>query len=188
VKKILFVTENKRKVWQAQSTLEPFGIQVVAEKLDIQEIQAFDPLDIADAKARTAYGHFKKPLVVCDHAWSVPALRGFPGGYMKDVNKWLMEDDWLALMKNKKDRSIILTETVVFIDGDTTRHFSVQFPAHFIHEARGKVGPHPAERLVVYDGFTKTITESMDDGHHARDMTKSAWQKLGQWYSSSRAA
>ncbi|HTE57477.1 MAG TPA: non-canonical purine NTP pyrophosphatase [Verrucomicrobiae bacterium] len=182
MKKILFITENERKIWQAQSTLEPFGIVVEAQKLDIQEIQALDPLDIADAKARTAYEHFKKPLVVCDHAWSIPALKGFPGGYMKDVNKWLVEDDWLALLADKKDRSIILTETVVFIDGDTTKHFSVEFPAHFIHEAHGSTNGHPCERIVAFDGFTETITQRIDAGQHARDMSKSAWQEFGRWY------
>jgi inosine/xanthosine triphosphate pyrophosphatase family protein len=183
MKKILFITGNKRKIWQAQSTLEPFGIEVEAKDMDITEIQAHDPLVITEAKAVAAYYFFKQPLVICDHSWSYHALKGFPGGYMKDINKWFELEDWLALMKGKKDRRVTLTETVMFIDGDTKKHFAVEFPAKFIDEARGN-GQHANERLTVFDGFTETVAERVDAGQHARDMSKSAWQKFGEWYGS----
>lgn len=134
MKTVLFITGNKRKVWQAEDILRRFDIEVEVADLDSDEIQSHDPLKIAEAKAQTAYAHFKRPLVVCDHSWSFHALRGFPGGYMKDMNKWFEAEDWLALMKGKKDRSVKLTETIVYIDGYQTEHFSVEFAAHIIEK------------------------------------------------------
>lgn len=178
---ILFVTGNKRKVWQAQSVLQPLGIQVESKDLDIVEIQAHDPLDIAIAKAQAAYAQVGQPLVICDHAWSFHALKGFPGGYMKDVNGWFEADDFLALMSGKSDRLVTLTETVVYVDGNVVEHFSVDFPGTVTKEARG-TGDVVCERVVVYDGSDKTIAEHVDAGEHARDMSKSAWYKFGEWY------
>lgn len=181
-KTITFVTSNKRKIHQATTVLKEFGYHVEPLSIDIDEVQSHDPLHITLKKAQCAYEVVKKPLVVCDHSWSVPSLNGFPGGYMKEVNSWLTADDWIALMKNKTDRAIVLTETIVYTDGDNEQVFSVEFPAQITEEPRG-IGYVPGERVVVYDGSSKTIAEHIDAGEHARDMSKSAWTLLGEWLS-----
>ncbi len=180
-KKVLVVTGNKRKIWQAETCLNPFSISVEQIDIDLPEIQAHDPIEITLSKARDAYAKLKKPLVVCDHSWAITALNGFPGGYMKDVNLWFTAEDYLALMKDKEDRSIKLTETVVYKDGNQEEVFSVDFPAKIIREKRGK-GAQPSEQVVVFEGTDKTTAEHIDAGEHARDMSKSAWQKFGEWY------
>lgn len=185
--KVLFVTGNKRKIWQANDTLRRYGIETEPVELDIQEIQSHNPIEITVAKAHEAYKQSKRSLVVCDHTWSIPALKGFPGGYMKDINLWFEPEDWLALMKDKSDRRAILIETVVYYDGENEQQFSVEFQAKFIDEARGK-GTFSGERVVIFDGFTETIAERIDAGEHARDMHKSAWQKFGEWYSDKNGA
>lgn len=185
MKEILFITGNKRKVWQAQTTLEPYGIGVKNESVDLPEIQAHDPLKIAVAKAEVAHSHFKRPLVVCDHSWNFPALKGFPGGYMRDMNMWFTPEDWLALMRDKADRSVMLTETVVYIDNDSHKHFSVHFQGKVIKAPRGR-GHVSCEQVIVFDGSDKTIAEHIDAGEHARDMTNSAWRKFAEWYSAGR--
>lgn len=184
MKKILFITGNKRKMQQANTCLEPLGIRVEQKDIDIDEIQSHEPIDIAIAKAEAAFAAVNKPLVICDHFWSVNALKGFPGGYMKDINLWFEAEDWLALMKNKRDRSVLLTEIVVYIDELETKQFIAEFPGHIIHEVRG-IGHVSGERVTVFDDGdeTKTIAEHIDAGEHARDLTKSAWQSFGEWFS-----
>lgn len=181
MRSVLVVTGNKRKIWQAESCLKPLGIAINPIEVKVDEIQAHDPIEISIAKAKAAYSQIKKPLVVCDHSWNIPALRGFPGGYMQDMNLWFDSEDYLALMKNKTDRRIILTETVVYTDGQTEKVFSVEFPAKIIDEVRGH-GAHASERVVVFEGTDKTTAEHIDIGEHARDMSKSAWKEFGEWY------
>ncbi len=180
-KKVLFITGNKRKAWQAQDALKPFDIQIETKNCDVIEIQSRNGTEIAHAKAKSAYDALQQALIVNDHFWSIPALNGFPGGYLKDMNAWLTEADFLHLMQDKQDRSCVLTETVVYFDGSEFKEFSVDFHGRFIHEARGE-GNSPAERLVVFDGTDKTIAEHIDRGEHARDVHKSAWPKFGKWY------
>ncbi len=181
MKEILFITGNKRKVWQAQDILKRFDIQVNNQDLPVIEIQSSDPHEIAEAKAAAAFKIAKSPLIINDHAWSFPGLNGFPGGYMKDINHWFEPEDFLALMNGKQDRTAILTETIIYVDANKTKSFSVQIKGHMIHEPRG-VGHVACERVVVYDGREKTIAEHIDAGEHARDMEKSAWVPFGEWY------
>ncbi|CAN5382233.1 XTP/dITP diphosphatase [soil metagenome] len=180
-KAVLIVTGNKRKIWQATSCLEPLGISVEARDVEIDEIQAHDPIKISLAKARAAFEAVGKPLVICDHSWSFKALNGFPGGYMKDVNQWFEPEDWLALMHGKQERAVVLTEVVVYIDDDGVRTFSADFPGHVLQEARG-IGSVSMERVVAFDGTEKTIAEHIDAAEHARDMAHSAWAKFGAWF------
>ena len=85
MKQITFVTGNSRKFEEASSVLQQYGVTVEQLQLDIDEIQHHDPLEITKAKACAAYQKAGRPVVVNDTSWKIPALNGFPGGYMKDV-------------------------------------------------------------------------------------------------------
>ena len=182
MKKIIFVTNNPRKIEQTQAALEKFGVTVEQRAVDIMEIQAHDPLDIAKAKARAAFDVVGEPIIVGDDSWSIPALKGFPGGYANDINKWFETEDWLALMKEKTDRTQYLTETIVYFDGQTMEIFSEQFTSRFIDEPRG-TGHHAVERVTVFEGSDLTIAEAIDTRVDSRDLSKSAMSKFGEWYS-----
>lgn len=183
---ILFITGNKRKVWQATDILSKHHISVDALDLPVVQVQHADPRLIAVEKAKSAYQLAKKPLVINDHAWAFPALKGFPGGYMKDMNNWLESEDFLALMANKQDRTVLLTERVVYTDGQITEIFEAVFPGKVINGPRG-IGNVSCERIVVFDGSNKTIAEHIDSGEHARNMDESAWTKFGEWFISTQA-
>ena len=75
-------------------------------------------LKITEAKVKLAYEKVDLPVVVNDSSWEIPALGGFPGCYMKDVANWFTAEDFLALMKDKNDRRIILHDVVAYFDGE----------------------------------------------------------------------
>ena len=103
-KLITFATGNSHKLEEAKSVLKGYGIVVEPLQIDIDEIQHHDPLKITEAKVKSAYEKAGQPVVVNDSSWEIPALGGFPGGYMKDVVGWFTAEDFLALMKDKNDR------------------------------------------------------------------------------------
>lgn len=180
-KKILFATTNKRKVWQANTALESFGIIVEPVDIEVNEIQSADPEKIGIAKARAAYEVAKLPVVVNDQFWSIPALNGFPGGYMKEVNDWFESEDFLTLLENKSDRTGVLTEVLAYFDGEESKVFQENYSGQFVSEPRG-AGDYAFERIFMYDGSDQTIAEHMERGTHARDITESAWTPFGEWY------
>ncbi len=185
MKEITVVTGNKKKLWQAQTVFEPMGITAHSEDVQIHEIQSPDGdvhgVEIAREKARAAFAALARPLIVCDQYWEIPALGGFPGPYMKDIDKYLKAEDILAMMADKDDREINLYENVVYADGDITKDFTAVYPGRLATEPRGSDG-QPSGRLIIYDGTDLTIAEHRERGEHARDMNQSAWKLFGEWF------
>lgn len=113
-KTVLFVTGNASKIDQAKEILDTYNIELTTDSLDVHEIQSAEPLEIVKQKVLATYEKLQKPLVVCDHFWEFNALHGWPGGYMKDMNSWLTEGDFINLMRGKTDRSVTLTEAIAY--------------------------------------------------------------------------
>ena len=180
---ILFATGNHRKITEATATLAPFGIAVEPVKVAIDEIQHHDPAEITKAKVRAAYAATGHPVVVSDTSWAIPALGGFPGGYMKDVSSWWSADNWLDVMRNQDDKRILCLEHVAYYDGNELRHFEQRYEGRFVDEARGREHEHEAfERVVILYG-DKTMAEQLADGDIASAGEELGhWRQFGEWF------
>jgi non-canonical purine NTP pyrophosphatase (RdgB/HAM1 family) len=183
MKQILFATGNQRKIEEANGTLALYDIVVKPIKIDIDEIQHHDPLEITKAKARSAYAVTKKPVVVSDTAWEIPALGGFPAGYMKDVSAWFDAKDWLALMARHEDKTIYCHEHVAYYDGEHLQHFVSTYTGEFIDEPRGRVdvGESIEQVVILYGG--KTLAEYLAAGEIASaGEVLEHWKQFGEWF------
>lgn len=182
---IIFATGNARKIAEANDTLHKFGLTVEPVKIDMDEIQHHDPAEITKAKARAAYKVTQQPVVVSDTSWSIPALGGFPGGYMKDISAWLQADDWLSIMARHDDKRIICLEHIAYCDGGTVQHFEEKYEGYFIAEAKGRVDAAESfEQTVVLYG-DKTMAEQLAEGGHASaGEVHGHWQQFAKWYTS----
>lgn len=183
MKRILFATGNSRKISEATATLQSYNIEVAPVKVEIDEIQHHDPAEITKAKARASYEVTHEPVVVSDTSWEVPALGGFPGGYMKDTSAWLDTDDWLALMARHDDKTIYCHEHVAYFDGEQLQHFVSTYKGKFIDEARGRIDPYESfERAVILYG-DQTMAEQLAAGNIASaGESLQHWKQFGEWY------
>lgn len=184
MKHIIFATGNARKVAEANKTLATYAVSVAPVKLDLDEIQHEDPVEITKAKARTAYALTNEPVVVSDTSWEVPSLGGFPGGYMKDVSAWLAPGDWLALMVRYSNRTIICHEHLAYFDGVTMKHFVASYEGVFVDEPRGKSDTDSIEQVVtLYGGLT--LAEYLERGEVASaGEVLEHWVEFANWYNS----
>ena len=135
--KIIYVTGNMQKVADARARLDQHGMSVEQQKVNTLEIQSDSIAEIARHKAQQAYEIIGKPLVVNDAGWIIPALKGFPGPYMRYINEWLTASDLLALMKDKSDRSIVLKEVLVYHDGKKISVFEKDTFGTIVESPRG---------------------------------------------------
>lgn len=185
MKEIVFATGNSRKIAEATKVLDEFGIKVESVKLEMDEIQHHDPAEITKAKARAAYEVAHRPVVVSDTSWGIPALGGFPGGYMKDIAAWLDAQDWLVLMARHSDKTIYCYEHVAYFDGEELRHFEHTYAGSFVDEARGVVNPDESFEQVVTLMQDTTMAEQTAAGRLASaGETLDHWEKFGEWYKS----
>lgn len=180
-KAIIFATGNQRKIAEATMMLEPLGIHLECRAVDIDEIQHHDPVEITKAKARAAYEVIHQPVVVQDTSCIIPALSGFPGGYMKDVSEWWTPEDWLQIMARHEDRSILCLEHVAYFDGEQLRHFEHTYSGHFADSSKGEWG-NSIEKVVCLYG-EKTLAEVRDlTGIASAGETLHHWQLFGEWF------
>lgn len=184
MKEILFATGNSRKIKEASDTLVEYGISVKPIRLVFDEIQHLDPAEITKAKARAAYALARQPIVVSDTSWEIPALGGFPGGYMKDVATWFDAHDWVALMSRHADKTIYCHEHVAFFDGKELQHFVATYKGSFVDQPKGRIDASESfERVVVLHGKTTTMAESLAQGDLASaGEVLEHWQQFGDWY------
>lgn len=183
--KIIFVTGNKNKFYEASEIAKRFNVELEQVKVDVDEIQHHEPIEITKAKVEAAWEKIKVPLVVNDSSWSIPALGGFPGGYMKDVTSWLSTQDFMNLMKDKEDKRIILSEVVAYYDGATLNLFTHEREGFFVNEPRGESLPTFA-RLVEMRGEGMTISEVFDKGNWEtkNEQFYKHWYDFCKWYTS----
>lgn len=76
----VFITGNQNKADYLAKTL---GIDLEHQKLDLDEIQSADPLEIIEHKVRQAYEIIQKPVLVEDVSLVFTALNGLPGPFIK---------------------------------------------------------------------------------------------------------
>ena len=183
-KKIAFITGNPHKLEEAKSVLKNYEIVVESLQFDIEEIQHYNPLEITKAKVRAAYEKAGQSVVVNDSSWEIPALGGFPGGYMKDVVNWFTAEDFLALMKDKNDRRIILHDVVAYFDGEQLELFIYDQTGVFINQSRGE-GTSMNQVVSMEDSGGLTIAEEFALRHDGAEINPAHfqhWQKFGEWF------
>lgn len=177
---ILFATGNPRKLQEARAACDLFGIEVTQVQLAIDEIQSHDPLEISKRKAEDALKASGAPaIVVADTSWSIPSLNGFPGGYMKDVTEWLAPTDFINLVSDKDDKTIIFRETITYIDAKETKTFSKEYPGRIVDIPRGGDG-NSIDNVAEFNG--RTLAESHDLGKTSHDPEDYIWYEFAEWF------
>ena len=175
--KIYFITGNARKVGEAKLACEPAGIEIVQKQVEIDEIQSTNPNAISIDKAEKAYSLVKKPLVVTDSFWRIPALNGFPGAYMKDVANWFSSEDFLSLMEKKENRQILFSENITYKDAETIKQFSQEYEGIIVTEARGT--GNSIENVAEFEGFT--LGERREQGGYSHKPKDYVWNDFVKW-------
>lgn len=180
---VAFATGNDRKIAEARRTFEKYAIICEPIAVEIDEIQHSDPAEITKAKARAAYRVLRQPVVVQDTSWDIPALGGFPGGYMKDVTRWWRAQDWVAIMAPHKDRRIFCLEHVAYFDGDSLHHFEARYEGYFVDSPRGSATASNSFEQCISLNDSETLAEMNDRGDFASASDESRhWEFFAQWY------
>lgn len=106
MKKVTFITGNQKKLQQAKNILDKYNIEITNVKIDTPEIQSLNCEEIARFSAKYASEKLGKPVVVSDAGFYIRALNGFPGPFVKYMNRWFTAENLLSLMIDKTDRAV----------------------------------------------------------------------------------
>ena len=179
MKKCTFVTGNPRKIRDMRKACLEFGIEVEQKDLAMDETQSHDPHQISLAKAEKAFElNGQQPVVINDAFWQIPALKGFPGGYMKDVWQWFEPQDFVNLMQDKQDKRICCTETVIYKDKNHLQVISKDFWCEITGDIQGDPTTPSMEQVIFIEG--KSIAEYHTAGERA--FKEYIWHDFARWF------
>lgn len=179
MKIISYVSGNKDKFNSASLFMQPLGIELQQEILRLDEIQAESSDKIARKKVGQAFDLLQKPLFVNDASWHIPALGGFPGPFMKYMVKWLTEDDILNLMRNKANRTIILSDTIAYKDLDIEKVFIRKVEGTLLTAPEGESNGPSITRLISFSDDGRSLASVRSLGFTERETP--LWQEFADW-------
>lgn len=174
---LLYVTTNTGKLLSLQRDMEPYGIQVVQIKMELQEPRSSDVEEIAKGKATTACRQLHKPVAVSDAGFYIHSLNGFPRAFVNFTLETIDLEGILTLLTGK-DRQCEFRECLAYMDGDLTEPvcFTANVRGTLATEIRGEIQEHFWSRLALIfipNGGAKTIAEMTP-------IEYTAWRKISR--------
>jgi len=168
----IFVTTNEHKRREVQEIL---GIALGSADLDLPEIQAIDPAEVAAEKARAAraaLGDTDLPVLVEDSGLMVDAWDGFPGALTKWVMQSVGNEGLLRMLAPEEDRSARAVCVVALAEADgKVRTFRGEVLGTVAESPRGG-GGFGYDPVFVPHGSSMTYAEmgggKNTDSHRAR--------------------
>jgi XTP/dITP diphosphohydrolase len=169
MKKIYFVTTNSYKFQKFSEAVNASEIQLEQLSEETPEIQAADNRKIASFSAEWAANKFNLPVVKEDIGLYFNALKGFPGPYLNQIEKWVETDGFINLMKGKEDRSAYWEYAISYCEpGGKPTTFYTHQKGNIAQEARGKGGWY-ADKVFMPEGQDKTTAELLDEEAYVRN-------------------
>lgn len=176
----IFVTTNEHKRREVQQIL---GVELERADLDLPEIQAIDPAEVASEKAsaaREALGEPAVPVLVEDSGLMVDAWGGFPGA----LTKWLMQsvgnEGLLRMLGADDERSARAVCVVALAEADgTVRTFRGEVQGTVAESPRGE-GGFGYDPVFIPESSSLTYAE-MGEGKNTDSHRARAFRAVREW-------
>lgn len=150
-KTVYFITSNQRKFTSLQKLLQPLGVDLRQLEYDFDEGRGLDIQTIAKSKLSQAKKAFpNKRLIVDDRGLFIPALKGFPGPFVKLLLDSFSYPGIIKLMHGETDRRALFSFAVGYFDGAEDHIFVADEEGFIIDEPRGDNLHGWTELLYIY--------------------------------------
>lgn len=148
---LYFATSNRKKFSSLQKNLISIGVEVKRLECEFEEGRELDIRKITQAKLDQAKRMRPgEKVVVDDRGFFIPALKGFPGPFVKLLLDSFSYQGIIKLMQGETDRRAIFSFAVGYFDG-VKDHFFVADEEGFITDsARGSNLHGWTELLYIY--------------------------------------
>jgi XTP/dITP diphosphohydrolase len=184
--KIYYITSNPLKFQIAKIALASCDVILEQTNIETPEIQSFDVVEIASFSAKWASRELDKPVALTDAGYFIEALNGFPGPFIKYINKWLTSDDLLRLMKGISNRNVIVKTCLAYCEPN-------QEPVIFTSSISGSIaenavktnkGGTPINEVFIPSGYKMVESQlTKDDVLEFYSKLETYWEKLAIYLS-----
>lgn len=181
--KVSFLSSSKTKRYRINEILSGFNVDIESLDIDLPEFQSDDLEYIAREKAREAYKQINSPVFVQDSSWVIPSLGGFPGPFVRYINKYLTSEDYLNLLGNK-DPLIILQYTFGCAKGLNNSEittFKMNFNAHIMPNSIEFNDDSPLDNITYFEQVGKYMSELSQEEKIQLFSQHKVWSHLANW-------
>ena len=182
--KINYVTTNSYKFQNAQRFFTALGdkdIELIQYDIETPEVQEESVERVAASSASWVAKQISQPAVSLDVGFCIEELQGFPGPFIKFINKWLQPNDILKLMSGKQDRSAYFIDALAYATPDgKTKVFVIKTPGKIIDADMVADTDWTADAVFIPDGHEKTLAV-MDEEEKNSVWTGSLWTQLVEY-------
>ncbi len=166
-KTIYLVTSNRRKFASLKKLLQPLDIDLRQLDYDFDEGRSLNIRSITEDKLAQAKKAFPdKCLIVDDRGFFIPALKGFPGPFVKLLLNSFSYPGVIKLMQGETDRRAIFSFAVGYFDGTKDRIFVADEEGFITDKPRGNNLHGWTELLYIYGHPSfpgRSLAELSDD-------------------------
>ena len=156
---LLLATSSRHKSAQIAALLSR-PIQQIT--IDLPEVQAIAVQEVIEAKARAAYVHVGRPVLVEDTGLMIHSWHGLPGALIR----WFLESDGnegiCKMLANFPDRSATVVTCIGYFDGEQCHTFLGETTGQIVEAPRGELG-FGWDAIFMPDGSDKTFGEVTAD-------------------------
>jgi XTP/dITP diphosphohydrolase len=171
----ILVTSRAEKAAEARR----MGFSVEQRSIEVPEPQALDPEDVVEAKARAAFEHVGRPVLVEDSALAVTAWGGFPGALVKWMEQAIGLGGIARMLDAFADRSATAICAVAFFDGKRLRVARGETLGSIAPSPRGS-GGFGWDCLFVPEGDSRTFAEMSAEEKDRRSHRRRAWEAMAR--------
>jgi XTP/dITP diphosphohydrolase len=157
--KLYLVTGNPKKIEVAKFALANHGIDVEQLEMDTPEIQSSETEEVAKYSVKFAADKTGKIVIKGDFGMGIEMLNGFPGPFVKFINKWFSVEQFSSLYKDVPNPKAYFIDSLGYCEpGKEPVCFSTKTFGNLIDKPRGDNG-NMVDSLFVPQGYKKTIAE-----------------------------
>lgn len=180
MKKIIFVTGNKRKFETANNVLNKFGINLTQRDMDISEIQDTDIRKVAENSSKDAAEKLKTPVIKEDVGFQIDALNGFPGPFSKFINDWLEPQKILKMLENEKNRKARFVDVIAYCNPDKETVSFITITEGTIADEQSGENGWGIDKIFIPEGSQVTLA-CLSDSERRNVWKNSHWEKLAKY-------
>lgn len=177
VENLTFITGNEGKARELSQIL---GISIERQKIDLDEIQSLDFLEIVEHKVKEAYKIVNGPVLVEDSGLTFEALGRLPGPLIKWFVKELPPEKICKLLDAFPDRSATAHCYYAYYDGEELIICDGKVSGKITKAPRGERG-FGWDPIFEPEGSEKTFAEMSADEKNADSHRTRALHKLRQF-------
>ena len=178
--KLLVATGNKGKVGELEEIL---NVPLEIAQIDIDEVQSMDLEYVARRKVEEAFKVLKRPVITDDVGVFIEAWNNFPGPFVKYAYQIVGLKKILELLKNEKNRNVVVKCAVGYHDGKKVHVFIGEVKGVIAQEELGTEG-WGFDPIIIPNGETQTFAQMGSKRKNKISHRGKAFEKLKEFLDS----